>query len=583
MKDLPSAFPSHRHKGATPMSQHGWIIDPSQDDHDLADFLCGPSANGSWACLDSQLRNCTWDPVLSKNPAISAECGIAGCYACLHKTLIPLAPADVLTGLVMFACGVLAGASGIGGGGLNVPLLMLFGGFLVEEAVPLSHLAVFGNAIAQNLVNVQCSHPHDPSRMLIDLDMPLLLLPASLGGNALGVLIGPSLPSSGVEILACLLLFFASAKTLRKASETYKKELAQRAVRAVEAQALAEGALGGGGAYDDGAGADGVYVATKPTMRAPLLDHEGTVASSSASLTNTHTSAYDPANPVRAATEVDETPALPAACASPSVSAVGSVGAGVGGVGGRSSKVLAKLLALILLWLCLVSAFVGSRLSRKPRAAEGSGNSGLDTTLWWDGGALGGASSGCSASRIAWLVAQQLVVLVAATAAALWLQREQRRRDWARTPLVPGDLRWSARNTTALPCAGAAIGLVAGLLGLGGGELIAPLLLIVGMLPQVGAATSACMVLFTSSSDVAHYLSEGVLAPDLGYVLAAATLGFTSALCGRLLALRLVRVLSHPSLIAFTLGGLLLGACGLLLAQVAEQAPDFSVAPIQCK
>ena len=150
-------------------------------------------------------------------------------------------------------------------------------------------------------------------------------------------------------------------------------------------------------------------------------------------------------------------------------------------------------------------------------------------------------------------------------------------------PVAAHDLRWNARNTTALPCAGAAIGLVAGLLGLGGGELIAPLLLIVGMLPQVGAATSACMVLFTSSSDVAHYLSEGVLAPDLGYVLAAATLGFTSALCGRLLALRLVRVLSHPSLIAFTLGGLLLGACGLLLAQVAEQAPDFSVAPIQCK
>ena len=75
-------------------------------------------------------------------------------------------------------------------------------------------------------------------------------------------------------------------------------------MRAVEAQALAEGALGGGGAYDDGAGADGVCVATKPTMRAPLLDHEGTVASSSASLTNTHTSAYDPANPVRAAAEV---------------------------------------------------------------------------------------------------------------------------------------------------------------------------------------------------------------------------------------------------------------------------------------
>ena len=76
-----------------------------------------------------------------------------------------------------------------------------------------------------------------------------------------------------------------------------------------------------------------------------------------------------------------------------------------------------------------------------------------------------------------------------------------------------------------LPCMGAFIGVVAGLLGLGGGELMAPLLLALGMLPQVASATSAFMIALTSSADVVHYLFEGVLEPDPGYVVWALLLG----------------------------------------------------------
>ena len=75
-------------------------------------------------------------------------------------------------------------------------------------------------------------------------------------------------------------------------------------------------------------------------------------------------------------------------------------------------------------------------------------------------------------------------------------------------------------------------------------------------------------------------LVQGVLAPDLGYVAAAACLGFSSALLGRLLALRLVRKLAHPSLIAFALATGLFVALGLLAAQIARQKADWSFAPL---
>ena len=63
-----------------------------------------------------------------------------------------------------------------------------------------------------------------------------------------------------------------------------------------------------------------------------------------------------------------------------------------------------------------------------------------------------------------------------------------------------------------------------------------------------------------------------VLRPDPGYVAAAWALGFCSALAGRLLALTIVRRLSHPSLLAFTLGGTLFAGVALLLVQVRARA-----------
>ena len=111
---------------------------------------------------------------------------------------------------------------------------------------------------------------------------------------------------------------------------------------------------------------------------------------------------------------------------------------------------------------------------------------------------------------------------------------------------------------------------------LGGGELMAPLLLAIGMLPQVASATSAFMITFTSSADVVHYLFEGVLTPYPGYVVWALCLGFCSALTGRLLAVTVTTRFSHPSIIVFALGFILWLSMGLLIARSAQDEPSFA-------
>ena len=499
----------------------GYIPDPSVDNHDLIpDFLCGPSRNGTHC---PPLRSCDLDQMLTADATVNQTCGLAGCFVCLHKDLVPPAMGDWLLISLLAACGILAGAAGIGGGGLNVPILMLVGGFVVEEAVPLSHVAVFGNAIAQNLVNVQKAHPHDSSRPLIDMNLPLLLLPSLIGGNVAGVMVGPSLPPTGVIILACILLLFVTIKTFLKACRSYRQECADAAAAKLHNSE--------------------VY---NPGRDEPLLPGRNDSCSAPSDCLDPPEAAPAPIS-------------LPTTAAEPVVR-------GTARARRLPPPATRKLLALVVLWISLAGVFVASTLTSQVRSGEGRGT--------------------CSLTKVCFLLAQLIVVVAAVGVAATWIQREQRRRDQERLPITPGDLRWTTRRAFSLPCAGALVGVLAGLLGLGGGELIAPLLLGIGMLPQVSAATSACMVLFTSSSDLLHYFATGVLSSSWlasGYVTSTLLTGFASALLGRLLAFRLVRLLSHPSLIAFVLATLLAVACMLLGVQAAREDANFSFAPLRCK
>ena len=116
----------------------GWITDTSFADLDLSSYLCNVS--GTAHCREP-LRSCQFDAVLTADATFNtSRCGAEQrCYTCLHKTLLPLVGQDGLMTATLALCQVLAGASGIGGGGLNVPVLMLTSDFL---AVSYTHLTL---------------------------------------------------------------------------------------------------------------------------------------------------------------------------------------------------------------------------------------------------------------------------------------------------------------------------------------------------------------------------------------------------------------------------------------------------------
>ena len=73
-------------------------------------------------------------------------------------------------------------------------------------------------------------------------------------------------------------------------------------------------------------------------------------------------------------------------------------------------------------------------------------------------------------------------------------------------------------------------GFLAGMFGIGGGIVIGPLMLEMGMVPEVAAATSAFMILFTTSVTMAEYVLLGtVVLRMVGFVF---ILGFGSTWIG---------------------------------------------------
>lgn len=95
-------------------------------------------------------------------------------------------------------------------------------------------------------------------------------------------------------------------------------------------------------------------------------------------------------------------------------------------------------------------------------------------------------------------------------------------------------------------------GILGGIFGIGGGMLISPLLLQVGIAPQVTAATCSFMVFFSSTMSAFQYLLLGMEHIEIALILAL--ICFVASLVGLLVVQRAVTNYGRPSLIVFLIG-----------------------------
>ncbi len=114
-------------------------------------------------------------------------------------------------------------------------------------------------------------------------------------------------------------------------------------------------------------------------------------------------------------------------------------------------------------------------------------------------------------------------------------------------------------NIFLLIGAGAVVGFLSGLLGVGGGFLLTPILMMIGVPPTVAAASDTNSIIATSSSGVAAHFRLGNVDPKLGSVLLLG--GLTGAAIG-VQIIKILRTLGNADFVITVTYVFVLGSVG---------------------
>ncbi|KAG0462442.1 hypothetical protein HPP92_020918 [Vanilla planifolia] len=95
-------------------------------------------------------------------------------------------------------------------------------------------------------------------------------------------------------------------------------------------------------------------------------------------------------------------------------------------------------------------------------------------------------------------------------AAQLWRESRARRQRGVFESVCEASIEWSAVQLFFCAICGLVGGTVGGLLGSGGGFVLGPLLLEIGVIPQVASATATFVMLFSSSLSVVEFYFEKI-------------------------------------------------------------------------
>lgn len=121
-------------------------------------------------------------------------------------------------------------------------------------------------------------------------------------------------------------------------------------------------------------------------------------------------------------------------------------------------------------------------------------------------------------------------------------------------------------------------GVVAGLIGIGGGMVVGPILLELGFNPQVSSALTATNVLMSSSTVGMLVLISG--AAPIDEALFFAFICFLGALFGKNFLGKLIKKLGKTSLIIFILGAVIFLA---IVAVIAQGVIEFANSGVDLK
>lgn len=379
---------------------------------------------------------------------------------------------------VLFLSGVLCSAAGIGGGGVYVAVLMVAGGLTPHNAVPLSKAIVFFGSVSSLLVNLRrmWSPPAAVAdKQVIDFDTCRVVVPGALFGTYMGVLLNWHARDRTIVCLLTAILVFMTCMVFHTAWKQYCEEADGSCEQAQESASQPDEAPQPNGS---------VGHSDEEAECAPLLS-KGSQASyaspGAASLLES------------AGAEKKETEAS----SSSKLSQVDILAAGI-------------LLMVVVASGVLRFHMHACRDEKQHQGVVGSCRHPLVTGLFR------GRMEFWMADAVLSSVLPQVAVTLPLWSCIVLAGYYGR--------MVHIHANWKIGRVMTYQATAAATGILAGLVGVGGGLVLSPFFLLTGMEPSVAVATSATCVLFTSSSTTIQYIFTDRIIMSLALIYGLVTL-----------------------------------------------------------
>ena len=142
---------------------------------------------------------------------------------CVHKGLIPLEPLEYIGSVVMILVSIIANAGGVGGSAMTISLILLFFNFDTHSSVALTQVFIFAGTTTVTILKFRDRHP-TRDRPLIYYDALMQISSPIVAGVTIGTMVNQAFPSWLILGLLTIIVFFLVWDASIRSLKIYRKE-----------------------------------------------------------------------------------------------------------------------------------------------------------------------------------------------------------------------------------------------------------------------------------------------------------------------------------------------------------------------
>lgn len=417
---------------------------------------------------------------------------------CQHKSLFPLAKTEYIGLVVMVTISILANAGGVGGSAMTISLILLTYKFDPHSCVALTQVFTFAGTSTATILKLKDRHP-TCDKPLIYYDVLMQIVSPILIGVSIGVLLNPSFPGWLILTILTVIIFLLGWDTLKRIIALYKKEKRQTQVETEPDNARVQASGFSNTNFDSrdsvvkrDSDVEGVKIGEiKKTEEENDEKNDEEVNDEnnqegfkengdSVKIDNIEKSVEDNDNlnspqQLLGSKEIDP-------------------------------ELMRKLTTIyqedkkIIAWVPLLYFLVLVSVSITYSLIKGSSTS----------KSIIGIKS-CSSSYFSIASAYYIFMFLMSILAAFYLVRKSKILEAANHNFGEGEIKWNYKKCLKVEIFSILSGIILGLLGLGGGNLIGPMLLSMGVRPEVSTISTSFSIALSSGVAAAMYFITGVV------------------------------------------------------------------------